>query len=311
MTAPARGGARVGGAPTDTNLPPLAPGWVSATWTWRCPNPICRAEQFEFDRVCRFSQCRAPRLAGPAAEAFAFRWRRSARLLQRGWRRALERRRAGREVARQQREAAERQRQEKEARRRQKRERRQPEQERQQDVLLEMENVRRQNQERREAEEQRRREAAVALVREAGASGSLGRESRERFARLREARRREERDWNWRPSGRPEPPIYEPLHQYYVTPDLREADVAFLRAALLWAGGRLPWHRGFASGWRRVHAGNHPEPPSLPGADEGSPSRIEWTEDLNLAREVLQDLGHESDDSGEDKFFRNRHAYGW
>ena len=168
---------------------------------------------------------------------------------------------------------------------------------------------RRQNQERREAEEQRRREAAVALVREAGASGSLGRESRERFARLRKARRREERDWNWRPSGLPGPQDYAP--PVYASPDLREADVAFLRAALLWAGGRLPWHRGFASGWRRVHAGNHPEPPSLPGADEGSPSRIEWTEDLNLAREVLQDLGHESDDSGEDKFFRNRHAYGW
>ena len=139
----------------------------------------------------------------------------------------------------------------------------------------------------------------------------MGRESGERFARLREARRREERDWNWRPSGLPGPPVYEPLLRYHVTPDLREADVAFLRAALLWAGGRLPWHRGFASGWRRVHAGNHPEPPSLPGADEGCPSRIEWTEDQTLARQVLQDFGYESDDSEEYKFNHHRDAFGW
>ena len=89
--------------------------------------------------------------------------------------------------------------------------------------------------------------------------------------------------------------------------------------ALFWARGRLPWHWGFAAGWRRVHEHwGHAEPPPLPGADEarlpphsdeGCPPGVVWTDAMRLARRVLQDLGQEGDD--DDDYWQIRGASEW
>ena len=137
-----------------------------------------------------------------------------------------------------------------------------------------------------------------------GAARSLARESKERFGRLQEAWRREKRDQNWRRTPDYRPPVYQSREQ-------ESADVAFLRAALFWARGRLPWHWGYAAGWRRVHAGYSvgTKPPPMPGAGEGCPPGLEWTDERNLAKSVLQDLGHESD--AEDDYWQIRGSSEW